>query len=1095
MSWGQSTFGSFVGTVKDPAGAVVPECVVTLINKGTAAKRSGVTNADGSYTFVNIEPGMYDITFQATGFQPATITGFELLARQTMRADSTLKLASVSESVNVTAAMEPTINTEVSNVAETKVGRELIDLPVAIGSRASGSTSPISTLTTQPGVQADNNGNISVVGAKPAMISVTLDGISTASAKTNTPITEMFPSFEGIAEIRVSEINNTAEFGGVSDITTISKGGSNAYHGSLFENWQGSALNAKNPFATTKPKLVMNNFGASFGGPLVLPKLYDGHNKTFFFMDYEGLRLPNSETVIRSIPTPAMINGNLSVYTQPIKDAFGGGTPFVGNIIPLTRITELSRKAAALYWPDAPNYGAPGAIANNYSANFPASVTTNQGDIRVDQNISANQTAFGRLTYKKRAQQNPPSGPIVLGGGSTDETYYNLTGAHNTIITPTLVNEVRFGISKQDQSTLYGYSSQGVASALGLTLPSLPKGAASTNFNINGFSATSGGTDSISASRTVQFLDNVTWSKGRHSFKFGGDYRHLSGLYTNVFASGRMSSYTFNNAAVSAAFGAPFAAFLLGAPDQSGLTTVKNPDSFGFASHYAFYVQDNWKVTSRLTFNYGLRYEYHPNYEDHYLNVANFLPDYVSTVNGQTVKGAVVIPNGQKAQDNLNADFVASIAPTPVLTAAQAGLPQSLRYSQKTDFGPRFGFAWRATKDGKLVIRGGIGRYIEGLSGSGLNAAWAVSSSFVGTYSNSLVNGRPRYSFPSPFPPSLALPGTEAFRLASETNYKDPKVDQWNLTIERDLGFNTGLRVTYDGSHGKNLGVTYNANQLRPNTIGLPGSAANAPFPYFNAIQTYGSGARSNYNALTIAVTRRFSKGLQFQGSYAFSKNLSNGNGAAPTGFSGESGGTVTDRFNYGLDYGNVAFTRRHRFQTTFLYAPQFNVGNSIARYVVNGWELSGVVMAQSGAFLTVTTSGADPAGIGANGAYVGGTVRADVVPGVSVIPGNQNPSTWINSAAFARPANNIGRFGNSSIGSVLGPGTQSVSLSVFRSVKFKDQVQMRVGMAVANALNHANFGNPATQIGVPAFGTITTMQSAEGAGPRSMQLTGRITF
>ena len=191
-------------------------------------------------------------------------------------------------------AAETTVQTEVSNIAETKVGRELVDLPVAIASRAGGSTSPITTLTTQPGVQTDASGNISVAGSKPAMLSMTLDGISTSSAKNGAPIAELFPSFEGIAEIRVSEINNTAEFSGISDITTISKSGSNAYHGSLFENWQNQFMNARDPFAKNVPKLVMNDYGASMGGPISVPKLYHGRDKTFFFMDFEGLQLPKS---------------------------------------------------------------------------------------------------------------------------------------------------------------------------------------------------------------------------------------------------------------------------------------------------------------------------------------------------------------------------------------------------------------------------------------------------------------------------------------------------------------------------------------------------------------------------------------------------------------------------------------------------------------------------------------------------------------------------------------------------------------------------------------------------------------------------------
>jgi hypothetical protein len=695
----------------------------------------------------------------------------------------------------------------------------------------------------------------------------------------------------------------------------------------------------------------------------------------------------------------------------------------------------------------------------------------------VDHNITGNQTAFARLTYKKRNTLTAPGGPTFLGGGDGLEDVYSLAAAHNTILSAEMVNEARVGVSVQNTSTGYGYTSQEVAKALGLSLPSIPNGAASTNFAITGFTGTNGGTTALSKSRTIQLIDNLTWNKGSHSFKFGGDYRYQTGLYTNVFAGGRMSSYTFNNSsATSGNIGSPFAAFLLGIPDISNLTTVMNPDSFGYASHYNVYIQDNWKVTQRLTINYGLRYEYHPNYRDHYNNTANFVPDVTTVVN-------VAQP------------FRDSIFPTPILTASQAGLPQNLRYSQRTDFGPRIGFAWRVTGNSKFVIRGGYGRYIEALSGSGLNAAWAVASSFVGRYTNSYVNGKHTYSFPSPFPANLAQPGTESFQLASEINYRDPKVDQWNLTLERDLGFNTGLRVTYDGSHGHNLGYQYNANQLPANKVGPAALAASVPHPLLNSIAMYGSGARSNYHAVTVTANRRFSKGLQFQASYAFAKNLSNGGGANPTAFAGESGGSVSDRFNLDLDYGNVAFTRRNRFQSTFLYAPQVTVGNSVVRHLANGWELSGVILYQTGAFLTVITNGADPAGLG-QGQTAGGTVRADMVPGdVPLYPTVQTPSAWINAAAFAVPANNIGRFGNSPIGSVMGPGTQAISLSLFRSIALREKVALRLGVAAANTLNHPNYGNPALTLGNATFGTITAMQSAEGAGPRNLQLTGRITF
>jgi hypothetical protein len=1090
----QSTFGSFTGTVHDPAGAPVPSCIVSLLNKGTSIKRDIVTGSDGSYLFVNVEPGMYDLMFQAPGFQRSTVTGFELLARQSARVDTDLTIATQTESVTVTAAVA-TVQTEVSNVAETKVGRELIDLPVAIGSRAAGSTSPITTLTTQPGVQIDNSGNISVAGSKPSMLSMTLDGVSTSSAKSGAPIAELFPSFEGIAEIRVSEINNTAEFGGVSDITTISKSGNNAYHGSLFENWQNQFMNARDPFAKTVPKLVMNDYGASFGGPISVPKLYRGRDKTFFFMDFEGLQLPKSSTVTTSIPTAAMKGGDLSVYLPKtvVKDPLGG--TFAGNIIPITRIAGLSQRAMNLYWPLTPNAGGSGAIANNYVQNFPTNIVNNQGDLRVDHNITPKQTAFARMTYKRRQSLTAPTGATVLGGGNSLENDYSLSGAYNYILTPNMVLESRVGYSGQNTATLYSYTSRQIVDALGLTLPGPPPpGSAATSFAVTGFTSTSGGTTSRSRANVVQLLSNLTWTKSRHTIKFGGDYRYQRGLYTNVFASGRMSSYTFNNSSVtSGTIGSPFAAFLLGIPDTTGVTTVQYPDTYGYAHHYAFYVQDDWKVTSRLTLNYGLRWEYHPNYRDHYNNLANFLQDYTSVVNGQTVHGAVVIPDA--AIPLVDPSFRASIAPMPILTASQVGVNQSLRYSEKDDFAPRIGFAWRVTKDGKTVIRGGYGRFIEALAGSGINASWAVEASFVGRYQNAFVGGKPVLTFPYPFPANLAQPGTESFQLASELHYQDPYVQQWNFTIERDLGFSTGLRVTYDGSHGSDLGIQYNANQLPANTIGFAASAASIPYPLMNSIATYGNGARSNYHALTFAANHRLSTGLQFQASYAFAKNLSNGGGANPTGFSSESGGSVTDRFNYNLDYGNVAYTRRHRFQANFLYMTEVKGGNRILREAASHWEMAGVLTFQTGPFLTVTTSGADPAGVGSSGT-AGGTVRPDIISGVPLYPDNPSPSLWVNPAAFAVPTNNIGRFGNAPVGAVNGPGTQVVSLSVFRTIPVNERIKMRVGVSAANALNHPNYANPTSLVlGNAQFGTIVAMQSAEAAGPRALQLTGRVTF
>jgi hypothetical protein len=294
----QSTFGEFVGTVKDPSGAAIAGCTVTVKNLGTSATRTATTDSTGSYTVVNLEPGDYEITMEASGFQKVTRPNLQLLSRQTVRVDGAMALATQAQAVEVAVQAEAPINTEVSNISESKLGRELIDLPVALGSRASGSTSAFATLTTQPGVETDNSGNISVAGSNIDMLSMSIDGISTMSPRNSAPLSELFPSFDGIAEIHVSEVNNSAEFGGISDVTTISKGGTNQYHGSLFENHQNAAFAARNTFSATVPKLIMNDFGGSVGGPVSVPKLYNGRDKTFFFLDWESLRLPFQQVLV-----------------------------------------------------------------------------------------------------------------------------------------------------------------------------------------------------------------------------------------------------------------------------------------------------------------------------------------------------------------------------------------------------------------------------------------------------------------------------------------------------------------------------------------------------------------------------------------------------------------------------------------------------------------------------------------------------------------------------------------------------------------------------------------------------------------------------
>jgi Carboxypeptidase regulatory-like domain len=1120
----QSTFGSILGTVTDSTGAVVSGASVSLTNAGTSAVRTTTTDAAGGYSFVNLEAGNYVVTVAGNGFKKATFSDLSLAAREAKRVDASLNAGSTAETVVVQATSAGVITTDVSSLSVTKTGAELNDLPVAIFSRSSGSTSPISTLTTEPGVQTDDSGDLAVEGTTPALMSFTIDGISSVDVENSGPINELFPSFNSISEIRVSETNNNAEFSGVADVTTTSMSGTNAFHGGVFENHENAALNAGNPFATSKPKLIMNDFGGFLGGPLGIPGLYDGHNRTFFFLSYEGLRLPHDTPIVTSVPSLAMRSGNICDYLNGQDPGMGvtnvyqpdGVTP-----IPCASVPVSAGSANFMqYLMPMPNTGPADAYANNYSINFPSPISSNQADLRIDHALNTKHSVFARLTWKNRQVTTAPvvdcpsfcynAGTTATGPFQQPETDQGLTAAWNYVISTSLVNEVRAGFNSTDTATRMAGTTQQYLSELGITVPQVDPVVEVPNTTIVGFMPTGGAEPSAQRSNIMQLLDNITWSQGQHTYKFGGDVRRMTDHDDNVFGNYVSGQYAFDSSSdigqaidgydsAGNSVSAPFAQFLLGYPDYTAAAVVQAPAMNGLGYAYAFYGQDDWKVTPSLTLNYGLRYELHPPLWDVDYNTAAFLPTY----NQNGVQGAVVVPN-QKALNNTAPAFAQSIAPTPILTAAQAGIPAYLRYTDKTDFGPRIGFAWRPFHNDRTVLRGGWGRFTESPLGWSLVSGWAVNASYLGFYSNDYdTNGNPLYSWSTPFPSNLAQPGSATFEYAFPIHYRDPSVQQWNLTAEQDLGHNIGFRLSYVGSHGSNLETEEDLNQVPANTAGYAVAGNNRPFPNFGLIQSVVNAAISNYNSMTAVVERRMTNGLQFQVSYMWTRDLSNEGGDNPTSFAAAGGNMVTDRFHTGLDYGNVIYDRRNRVLGTYLYELPFGPGkpflnsNSIARSLAGGWQWGGVLVLQTGPFLTPYEESTDPGGT--NVLSTVGYTRADIVPGVPLYTKRGTSESgvplFLNPNAFAIPGNNIGRFGNAGVGNVVGPGTQDVSMSLIRSFHIHEKTNFQFGAEASNLFNHRNYEPPNMETDDQGFGTITGLQTAEGAGPRSLEITGRISF
>jgi len=409
----QSTFGDILGIVHDQTGAVLQGAEVTLINIGTTAKHTVVSDAEGNYAFRNVEVGQYQIKFSAIGFETESMPPITITARETRRIDAELKPGAASQTVVVIEDAIPVVTTDVSNLAETKQGDELVNLPVAIFSRSTGSTSPISTLTTEAGVQTDDSGNLEVLGTSPALLSVTIDGISSVGVEYSGPVNEMFPSFNSIEEIRVSESNNNAEFSGVADITTVSKAGTIHYHGGVFEYDENTVFNANNPFAISKPRIIMNDFGGTLGGPLRIPRIITKPDSTFFFASFEALRLPRQTPIVLSVPSNDMRNGNLTSYLngQGVSAIYEpDGTPLDPSNVP---ISPIAANVIQHLFP-APNLGDPASYANNYQINFPSPISSNQGDIRIDRTLTGRQSVFARFSYKNRQILTAPSANCVF---------------------------------------------------------------------------------------------------------------------------------------------------------------------------------------------------------------------------------------------------------------------------------------------------------------------------------------------------------------------------------------------------------------------------------------------------------------------------------------------------------------------------------------------------------------------------------------------------------------------------------------------------------------------------------------------------------
>jgi len=1083
----QSTSGTVLVTVSDTSGAVIKGAELVLKDMGRDIPLRALSDSLGAYEFLNLTPGNYELTGAKNGMS-IECRRFPLAARQAVRIDLTLVVAARSERIEISSGVS-LLNTENGTISDTKNFEQISRLPMNY--RASNGGVSIFGLPSVPGNTGDDlTVNNVLNGAFVNQRTYTVDGIAAMNNRFNSP--QYFaPSTEMLSEMKVSSINNTPEFGPIGDVTVISKSGTNRVRGSASWYHQNAALDAKIYRSPTKQQKVFNDFAAALGGPVLIPHLYDGHNRTFFFADYEGQRFPRGWLYSGFVPAPAWRAGDLAGLPGGAAADPNGGLPFPGNRIPASRISAVSRTLLDQYVPP-PTTSTPMADPN-YLVLTRGDAFNNQYDVRLDQMIGSKQFVFGRWSHF-RGKTKVAYNPLPLTGEVAGRVKH-LVLAHTITPRPNISNEFRFGYSDQTYSDAFPLSGADVIANLGLRGLDLSSVGAAAGFpyfdfsDATDFSPFGHGREWYQDNRNHQVTDTLTWTLGRHTLRGGGDIRRIRAHFVkNVSSGDDFGTFQFLSGTMS---GNAFVNFLLGVPTVSTTANVgRNPDLSGIET--AAFLQDTYKVSRKLTLSFGLRWEVHPPIREATGNLTNF--DHVT--------GAVIIPDhtisaapGFLATINACPGAAATMRCTPVVTASQVGLPGTLRQTYWRDWLPRAGFAWRPF-GARTVVRGGAGIYTQSLLASVGVAMTGLHSSDVRRYTNTLGNSGPLFAFPDVAAGAPLLPLAGIARLAGsgvDTTLHDPHSYQWNLTLERELGWNMVTRATYHGLQSTGIPMQADYNQLPTSTV--PFTASRRPYPAWSSLLSLEALGFANYQSFQLAVERRFRHDLFFQASYTVAKDLTNvaGGASANVCLSGPGTGirTVTDRFNTRMDRGNLPAFRRQNLILSGLFPLPVGKGRAFGgnwrgwrNGALGGWEVSTITTAGSGPHQTVLM----PAGWDQSNTDItsrGVAARPDRVGSGSLA--GPMPERFYDITAFTAPSKGVGRFGNAGAGTLTGPGLFSAAAGISKTLPITERLHIRMEATFTNILNHPNFLRPDGNIGSPAFG-----QPLFTAGQRSGQFGAR---
>lgn len=1048
---GQAITGTIVGTVQDASGAVIVGAKVTVTNQRTGISSERATDAQGNYVAPYLSPGPYKITAESPGFRTAVVTDNEVQVNVTNRVDFTLGPGAVTEVVEVTTTA-PLVQSTTSEIGQVVGARQIEALP--LNGRL---FQQLVTLTpgTVPTGFADFGENPAAAGARSSIHAsanglpwsgnhFTIDGVN--NSEPLNAFINITPPLDAIQEFKVQTNNPTSEFGafGGAIVNLTMKSGTNELHGSLFEFVRNDIFNARDFFAARKAPFKTNQFGGTIGGPI-------RKNSLFFFGDYQGLRQRLGRTQIITVPTPLQRQGVLTEGTQP--EIFDPLTrqAFPGRVIPANRINPITRRVADI-WP-LPNR--PGLV-DNYIENNSVAQTVDQFDVKMDWQITERDMFFARHSLAQREFGDPSPGNQFMAPGAGGAGFNSNSRNQNAVIgythtfSPSKINELRIGFNRYAVSHFgpdFGVDKNNELGIPNGNIPSHPYTSGIARFNIPGFQQTGapGSTNAVRIANIFQYTDNFTWIRNRHTIKFGGDIRRLQSTLTNP-QTGPRGLFEFDRNISSnqgaAGTGSPWASFLLGYPFRVARDFVDTRPAVRFL-FTGFYVQDDFRISPKLTLNLGLRWDLFTRPVEKYNRQSNFNPS----------TGLIELANDDNRGPNVD-NFLGS-------------------------WGPRVGLAY-TPDSGRTAFRAAYGvSYFPdnfGATGGTLERNYpffqiiSMTTPTPNTPFRSVSDGLPGFT-PVPLQPTLTPPPGFAVWVVSR-NFRQDMAQMWNFSIQRQVTPSVMAEAAYVGTRGTYIYRNRNIN------VPFPGDGPIDPRrPFFRIAPTItdinqrnGDGA-SSYHSGQFKVTKRYAAGLTFLASYTISKSIDNYTAILFP---------LDDKLNRGLSAaGGKAVDIPQNFVFSYSYELPFGrgkrwlSGSRAADLVAGGWSVNGITTFRSGPpmFVNQATSGLN----------TGTANRADITCSEVSMP--KQVTRWFDTSCFTDPP--LRRFGNSGIGHIRGPGLNNWDLSVFKAFHIDEGRALEFRAEFFNIANQAHFANPGNQLGTTAFGRI----SATALPNREVQL------